>query len=123
MIAVWALLAMVFAGVYLGVAARHGAPATFHFVQTVSPVPCPVLSDTSTCFSLQLRNTGPEPTSLVCASKDIATGETVEFDNGIHEYHTGVLSSGETRTIGVWVTIPAGGTVTSSDVPIACMPE
>jgi len=123
MIAVWALLAMIVAGIYLGVAARPGAPETFHFVQTLSPVPCPVLSDTSTCFSLQLRNTGPNPTSLVCASKDIATGETVEFDNGIHEYHTGVLSSGETRTIGVWVTMASGGGVASTDVPIACMAE
>ena len=101
MIAVWALLAMLVAGVYLGVAARHGAPPTFHFA--LAQMDCPVLSDTSTCFSLALRNTSPTAAALVCTTQDTKTGDTVEFDNGLHEYHTGTISPEKTLTLVVWV--------------------
>jgi hypothetical protein len=106
MIGVWALLAMVVAGLYLGVAAHHGTPPTFRF--EMAPIDCPVLSDISTCYSLSLRNTSPTAASLICTSHDTKDGDTVEFDNALHEFHTGVISAGETRTLVLWVTKPAG---------------
>jgi hypothetical protein len=106
MVAVWALLAMLVAGVYLGVAARHGAPPTFHFALSQSD--CPVLSDTSACFSLVLRNTSPTAASLICTTQDMKSGDSVEFANALHEYHTGVISPGQTLTLGIWVAKKAG---------------
>jgi hypothetical protein len=122
MMAVWVLLAMLVGGVYLGVAARHGVPTPLHFVQTLRPTDCPVLSETSTCFSLELHNTGQDPASLACTTQDIKTGESVEFENALQQYHTGVVSPGETRTIGVWVQKPAG--VVATGVPsVTCNAE
>ena len=122
MIAVWVLIAMLVGGVYLGVAARHGVPTPLHFVQTLAPTDCPVLSDTSTCFSLELRNTGETQASLVCTTEDLKSGDAVEFENALQQYHTGVVSSGETRTIGVWVQRPAG-TVAAGLPTVTCNAE